>query len=207
MGEPGLRERKKQETRQRITETAIALFAERGFERVPVADIAAAADVSTATVFNYFPTKEDLIYDGMESFHAALIAELRGRSAGTSVVAAFRDYVLQPRGVLADPGSPAAESLAQVGRIVAGSPSLQARERLETDRETEQLRSLLAEELGDGLLAWTVAAPLVGTTRGMSRQVQSAAAEGRLSARFTKRVLADARAAMDVVEAGLSVAP
>jgi AcrR family transcriptional regulator len=206
MTEQGLRERKKVETRRRITETAVALFAERGFERVPVADIAAAADVSTATVFNYFPTKEDLIYDGMESFHAALLAALRDRPEGTTVVAAFRDYVLQPRGVLADPSSPVVESLAQIARIVRESPSLQARERLETDREAEGLRDLLAEELGDGILSWTVAAALVGTTRGMSRQVQAAAAEGRLGARFTRRVLAEARAAIDAVETGLSAA-
>jgi AcrR family transcriptional regulator len=205
MTERGLRERKKQETRERITAAAIALFADRGFERVPVADIAAAAGVSTATVFNYFPTKEDLIYDGMESFHAALVDAIRSRPAGTSVVSAFRDYALQPRGVLADPGSPVADSLAQVGRIVRESPSLQARERLETDREAEALRALLADELGDdGLLPWTMAAALIGTTRGMARQVQAAAAEGRLSPRFTRKILAEATAVLDVVEAGLS---
>jgi AcrR family transcriptional regulator len=205
--EPGLRERKKEATRRRITDAAVALFAERGFEKVPVADIAAAADVSPATVFNYFPTKEDLIYDGMESFHSALLEAIRDRPAGTTVVAAFRDYVLQPRGVLADPDSPVVESLAQIARIVSESPSLQARERLEADREAEGLRQLLAEELGDGILPWTIAAALVGTTRGMSRQVQLAAAEGRLGARFTSEVLAAAVAAIDAVEAGLSDAP
>jgi AcrR family transcriptional regulator len=204
MSEPGLRERKKQETRQRITEAAIALFAERGFERVPVADIAVAADVSTATVFNYFPAKEDLIYDGMASFNDTMLAAIRERPQGTSVVAAFRDYVLQPRGVLADPGSPIIESLALVGRIVRDSPSLQARERLEADRAVEALRDLLADELGDrSLRPWAVASALVGTTRGMVREVQAAAAEGRISARFTRQILAAAGAAIDVVEAGL----
>jgi AcrR family transcriptional regulator len=204
MSEPGLRERKKQETRRRITEAAIALFAERGFERVPVADIAAAADVSTATVFNYFPAKEDLIYDGMASFHDDLVAAIRDREPGTSVIAAFRAYVLQPRGVLADPDSPVLESLALVGRIVSESPSLQARERLEADREAEALRGLLADDLGkDDLRSWAVAAALVGTTRGMARAVQSAAAEGRISRRFTRQVLAQAASALDIIEAGL----
>jgi len=204
MTEPGLRERKKQATRARITEAAVALFAERGFESVPVTDIAAAADVSTATVFNYFPSKEDLVYDGMAAFNASVIEAVRGRPAGTSVVTAFRDHVLQRRGVLADPDSPALETLSRITPIVRESPSLQARERLEADRATEQLRALLAEELGpDDLRVWAVAAALVGVTRGMVREVQLAAAEGRVSAAFAKRLLAAGEAAIDVVERGL----
>ncbi|GAA3814749.1 TetR/AcrR family transcriptional regulator [Nocardioides panacisoli] len=204
MTQPGLRERKKQATRQRITDVAIALFAERGFESVPVADIAAAADVSPATVFNYFPAKEDLVYDGMAAFNASVIDAVRGRPAGTSVVAAFRAHVLQPRGVLADPDSPALETLSRVAPIVHASPSLQARERLEADRATEQLRTLLDRELGVGdLRAWAAAAALVGVTRGMVREVQLAAAEGRVDAAFAERLLAAGEAAVDVVERGL----
>jgi len=203
---PGLRERKKQETRQRITDAAIALFAERGFEQVPVVDIAAAADVSTATVFNYFPTKEDLIYDGMAAFNEHLLAAVRDRPAGQSVVEAFREYVLQPRGVLASPRSPVLEGLSRIARIVRDSPSLQARERLEADRAITALRDLLADELGDDLRSWTVASALVGTTRGMTRAVQAAAAEGKVDARLAKRLIADAAAALDVVEAGLGSA-
>src|SRR4051794_27529383 len=59
---PGLRQRKKAKTRQRIAETARDLFVERGFEAVTVSEIADAADVSQKTVFNYFPTKEDIFY-------------------------------------------------------------------------------------------------------------------------------------------------
>jgi len=204
MAEPGLRERKKLETRQRITDVAIGLFAERGFEQVPVADIAAAADVSTATVFNYFPAKEDLIYDGMAAFNAQLLAAVRDRPPGQSVVTAFRDYVLQPRGVLADPRSPVLAGLSRIARIVQDSPSLQARERLEADRAVVALHDLLAEELGDDLRSWAVASALVGTTRGMTRAVQRAAADGRLDARVARRLLAGAAAAIDVVEAGLA---
>jgi AcrR family transcriptional regulator len=61
MSQPsGLRERKKRQTRQLIADTARRLFAERSFEDVTVAEVAGAADVAEATVFNYFPTKEDL---------------------------------------------------------------------------------------------------------------------------------------------------
>ncbi|WP_377323656.1 TetR/AcrR family transcriptional regulator [Pimelobacter simplex] len=204
MTELGLRERKKQETRRRITDAAIELFAERGFEQVPVADIAAAADVSTATVFNYFPAKEDLIYDGMASFNETLLAAVRDRAEGVGVVAAFRAHVVQPQGVLADPASPVLPGLARIARIVRDSPSLQARERLEADRAVTALHALLADEIDDDLRCWTVASALVGTTRGMTRQVQEAAAAGTVDARMARRLLASAGAALDVIETGLA---
>src|ERR671923_2890529 len=91
----GLRERKKQQTRQLIAETARRLFTERGFQRVTVAEIARAAEVSEQTVFNYFPTKEDLVYWRLESFEEELLAAVRERKAGESVVQAFGRFVLQ----------------------------------------------------------------------------------------------------------------
>src|SRR5437773_925919 len=91
--EPGLRERKKQQTHQAIAEAAQQLFAERGFDAVTVAEVARAADVSEGTVFNYFPTKEDLFYSGMQVFEAELVEAVRNRGAGESVLQAVRSFL------------------------------------------------------------------------------------------------------------------
>src|SRR5215216_2179623 len=107
--ELGLRERKKQRTRELIAETARRLFAERGFERVTVAEIARAAEVAEKTVFNYFPTKEDLVYWRLESFEDELLQAVRGRDQGESVLAAFGRFVLARRGLLAEPDLDAVE--------------------------------------------------------------------------------------------------
>src|SRR5436305_2265928 len=99
--ELGLRERKKQRTRELIEATARRLFAERGFEAVPVAEIARQAEVSEATVFNYFPTKEDLFYSRLEAFEEELLSTIRDRAPGESVISAFSRFVLTLRGLLA----------------------------------------------------------------------------------------------------------
>jgi Transcriptional regulator len=59
----GLRETKKLQTRQAIADSAMGLFVERGFDHVTVGDVARHAGVSEKTVFNYFPTKEDIFFD------------------------------------------------------------------------------------------------------------------------------------------------
>src|SRR5215469_3749855 len=85
--QPGLRERKKQQVRQVIADTAEALFAERGFEQVTIAEIAQAAAVSKKTVFNYFPAQEDLYFDQDQAMETGLIRAVRKRRPGESVLA------------------------------------------------------------------------------------------------------------------------
>src|ERR687893_545599 len=86
----GLRARKKRAAREAIATTARRLFAERGFDAVTVAEVAAAADVSEKTVFNYFPTKEDLAFAGREEGIAQFVSAIAERPPGRSVLDVFR---------------------------------------------------------------------------------------------------------------------
>src|SRR5712692_10557179 len=97
----GRRERKKQQTRQLLADTARRLFAQRGFEAVSVAEVAREADVAEATVFNYFPSKEDLVFSGLERFEDELLSAIRDRASGETILQAFGHFVLEPRGFLA----------------------------------------------------------------------------------------------------------
>jgi len=178
--ELGLRERKKKQTRQVIAEAALRLFSERGFDSVTVAQVAKAADVSDATVFNYFPTKESLFFGQMQSFEEALIQAVRERQGGESVLAAFRRFIDEGSERLAAEGTAAAISMA--ARIVGGSPSLRAREREIVADSTDALALLLAEESGsppDDIEPWVVANALMGAHRAIVSQVRAEVRAGR----------------------------
>jgi AcrR family transcriptional regulator len=203
--ELGLRERKKQHTRLLIAETARRLFVERGFDSVTVAEVAREADVSIGTVFNYFPTKEDLFYSGMEAFEARLIDAVRDRPGGESVLAAFRRVVLEGTPRLAT--DEAVELIGTAARIVGSSRSLQAREGELVARYTEELAALLAEETGrpaGDVEAAAVAAALMGVQRALVAHVHASALAGRRGATLAARARSQARRAFARLETGLS---
>ena len=91
---PGLRERKKARTRQAIADAAARLFAERGYQRVAVSDVAREAEVSDQTVYNYFQTKEQLVTDRDQLVRDELSRRIRTRAPGTTPAAAIREFVL-----------------------------------------------------------------------------------------------------------------
>src|SRR5262245_45266069 len=144
--ELGLRERKKQQTRRAITEAAKRLFLERGFDQVSVAEVARAADVSEQTVFNYFPTKEDLVFERMDTFEHELLAAVRERPEGEPAFRAFAHFVLD-RSDTAMAGD-GRRRVTELTRLVDASPSLKARERQVVAKYTDALAKLLAEETG-----------------------------------------------------------
>ncbi|MEV6773092.1 TetR family transcriptional regulator [Nocardia sp. NPDC051030] len=207
--ELGLRELKKRQTRQRITETALRLFAERGFDNVRVAEIARAAQVSEATVFNYFTGKEALIYEGMDAFEDALLDAVRERPTGTSTVRAFREFVLSSRGSLLEAEPIGVQQIATAARIIHDSPALQAYELRSVERYTRLLAELIATELNeqapgphDGE-AYVVAHALMGVNRAMKDVVHAHAMAGHDAHRIVTDAAECGRRAMDLLERGL----
>jgi len=186
----GLRERKKRQTRQLIFETAFRLFTELGFDAVTVADVARAADLSEVTVFNYFPTKEDLFFGGMEVFEERLLEAVRGRAAGESALAAFRRLVVDSFSrVAAEENAPV---IARSAALIDASAALQARELEVVARYTRLLAAMLAEETGDSAAAvepWAVASALMGTHRAVVAHVRNRVLAGKRG----RQLAADAR--------------
>jgi AcrR family transcriptional regulator len=207
--EIGLRERKKLQTRELIAEAAWRLFLERGFDRVTVADVARAADVSEATVFNYFPTKEDLAYHRMQDFESAMLRSIREREPGSSIVQAFGRFVLEPRGFLKeDAGSPATRE--EIISMFTESPSLVAREREILDRYARALAALIAEERGaasDDLESRVIANALIGLHRALIDHVRSRLLAGFDGRRIAREVRVQGRRALALLENGLDQDP
>ena len=96
--EPGLRERKKQRTRETIARAAHELFAERGYHATTLPDIAEAADVSTRTIFAYFPSKEDILFSDFPVMKEALAQALAERPEGQDALETVRRFILSMHG-------------------------------------------------------------------------------------------------------------
>ncbi|GGS27690.1 TetR/AcrR family transcriptional regulator [Streptomyces griseoviridis] len=145
----GLRERKKRQTRQYISDVATGLFIERGFDAVTVAEVAEAADVSVNTVYNYFPAKEDLFLDRSKGVVDRLSRWVRGRRDGESAAAAvlreLREEVesVSPRIGLMD-------GYAAFMRVIHDSPALRSRMWAIGQEVVVDLERTLREETGAG---------------------------------------------------------
>ncbi|WP_245753391.1 TetR/AcrR family transcriptional regulator [Geodermatophilus ruber] len=160
---PGLRERRRLQTRTRIVDAAAELFAERGFDAVSVVEIAQRAGVVEKTVFNHFPVKEGLVFEADPPMRAALLDAVRSRPAGESVSAAAGTFVVRAMSGLGAPE--AAAGVAEMARIIRGSHTLQVREREILGELTAALAALIAEETAPepGELApWLAANSVLG---------------------------------------------
>jgi len=145
-----LRVRKKMQTRQQIADAARILFAARGYDAVTVADIARLADVSEQTVYNFFPSKEQLVIDEDVAFEARLVGMIRGRPAGTRIAEAVR------AGAHAFLIEAAARPKGQKGRgglpyLVNVSPALRRAWLAAVERYAKAIAEVLIEESGGTL--------------------------------------------------------
>jgi AcrR family transcriptional regulator len=202
----GLRERKKQQTRQHIAETARRLFGERGFDRVTVSEIARVADVSEQTVFNYFPTKEDLVYWQLGAFEEELLSTIREREPGEPALAAFGRFILAQRGLLGRQDRAAREQLEGITRMITESPALLAREQQIFARYTDSLAALLAEEQGakaGDARPWVAANAMMGAHRAVVAYARQRIVEGARHPGLAREVRARAEQALALLEHGL----
>ncbi|HEY8407556.1 MAG TPA: TetR family transcriptional regulator [Gaiellaceae bacterium] len=194
----GLRESKKQHTRERIASEAMRLFATRGFDHVTVAEVAEAAEVSEKTVFNYFPTKEDLFFDEVPARAAAFAAAIREREPGRSAISALRR--LQDR----DSSRLTSAEFATFARIIEESPALRAKE-LEVMRYfAETLAETLRTELRvSDLDARIAASALVGVHAQFFRLARQQALAGKHGPAAARKLRADLARAYELLEHGL----
>ena len=208
MTRPGLRERKKQQTRAAIAAAAAELFASRGFESVKVAEIALRSNVSEATVFNYFPTKEDLIYSRLGDLRADLLEHIRNRDRSRTISAAFREFLLSQR----PPGQTPEEleALVTLTRIINESPSLLARERAINGRNTRELAALIATDVGaapDDITPWAVANALMGLHQALIAYARAQMLAGVSGPTLEQRIRDQAAKAFDALDEGLAAYP
>ena len=189
----GLRERKKRAAREAIATTARRLFAERGFEAVTVAQIAAAADVSEKTVFNHFATKEDLAFAGREEGIAQFVAAIAGRPPSSTVLDVFRAMTHTVLDVLVAGGD---EDLLAVAKIIRHSRTLQERLTVGWESGAAAITAAIAETSGaddDDLVPAIVARTLWFT----HRSIFLAALNGLLAGEDREQLAARLRVAAD----------
>ncbi|MCB8902686.1 MULTISPECIES: TetR/AcrR family transcriptional regulator [unclassified Streptomyces] len=199
----GLRESKKQETRQLISDHATRLFMEQGFEQTTIAEIATAARVAKKTVTNYFPRKEDLALDHHEAFTATLARAVADRAAGESPLAALRREftaaveTCDPVAGFAGP---------EFARMIAESPTLSARLRELHDLREEALAEALTAVVPAQApaIAPRAAAALLGAAhRLLFQRIQELTLAGEPNARIAAVVAPEAAYVFDLLEAGL----
>ncbi|MEU6306327.1 TetR/AcrR family transcriptional regulator [Streptomyces chartreusis] len=143
----GLRERKKRETRQRISDIATGLFLEHGFVTVTIAEVAEAADVSVNTVYNYFPAKEDLFFDRSAGVVEQLSRWVRGRAKGESAAGAvLRELRADVESV--SPRVGLMEGYDRFMRCIQEAPPLRSRLWSMQQEIHEHLEATLREEAG-----------------------------------------------------------
>jgi AcrR family transcriptional regulator len=201
VGAGGLRDRKKLRTRTLIAETAMRLFALRGFDEVTVADVAEAAEVGVTTVFNYFPTKEDLFYDRQDEIVEHLSRVVRSRRPGLSFVEACREELLELI-ESQDWRIGLVPAMADFYRLVDGSPALQARARLMVDRSIAHLAATLAAEMSvgaDDVVAVTVAAVLTALRTSLLIQARRDSLRGMPVSEIARRLAAATNRAFDLL--------
>jgi AcrR family transcriptional regulator len=197
----GLRERRKQEARRTISGVAMALFEARGFDEVTISQVAEAAGVSKMTVTNYFPRKEDLVFDRAEEIISSLADAVAARAPGESLLGAVRrDYAERIAAGDATLGVPTPG----FARMVGGSHALTSRRREIADLTEQALADAIAAETGaDDPQQRIVAAQLASVYRVLFAEGARRVLAGQPRDEISRALAADACRAFDLLEPSL----
>src|SRR5499425_2586937 len=197
----GLRERRKQETRQAISDIATVMFADRGFDEVTIAEVADAAGVAKMTVTNYFPHKEDLVFDRAEAVIRHPADVIATRAPGESMLAAIRRdcaEAIARADVTLGLSSPA------FARMILSSPALIARVREMLDQREQALGDAIAAETGtDNPQQRLVAALLASVHRVLSAEASRRSLAGQPREEICAVLAGEATRAFDLLEPSL----
>jgi AcrR family transcriptional regulator len=169
---PGLRERKKQQTRETIARVAVQLFAERGYDQTTLAEIADAADVSTRTIFAYYQSKEDILFCDLPELVEQLKHTLDTRADGVTTIDALRDFIA---GMEAPD-----ETVLQRKKIIATNETLRLGERARLSRLEELIADSIAKDLDAGpgdVRPQLVAASMMAAFRAAHERLESDSGE------------------------------
>ena len=203
----GLRERNKARTRSDISAAAIALFLERGYDRVSVADVAEAAEVSKRTLFAYFPTKDDLVLHRFADHEDEPARVVRGRPAGVAPLAALHEYLragLDDRDPIT--GLCDRPEVVRFYRLVIGTPALSAAVVRYQARGEDALAAALQDAVpsGSALTARLAAGQILVTLRTLAHANQTRIAAGGDAASLAASARAEADDAFALLHGGLA---
>jgi AcrR family transcriptional regulator len=204
-GEPGLRERKKRRTHAAISDAAIALFLEHGFNQVSVAQVAEAAEVSKRTLFAYFPTKEDLVVHRLADHETEAARVVRARPSGTAPLTALREHFL--KGLRErDPitGLNDHPQVLRLTRMILDAPSLVTRmERFKTGAERALAQALRETADTPEVTARLAAVQIVAVQWALAQDNAQRLAYGEPADGRHAAAVADAELAFTLLESGL----
>jgi AcrR family transcriptional regulator len=209
----GLRERKKRLMRQQLSDTATAMFLERGFSEVRIAEVAAACGVSEKTVFNYFPVKEALLMDRLEATLAALCAALAD-PARTPVQAALvvldQELAAMTGWLTREDGGHARAAIRRFGDLIRATPALRAYQADMTDQAASAAAQILAARAGtatDDPEPQITARALLGLWRIQADSLRRHLEHPATPAELRQRVTADVHRAARLIDTGLRTFP
>jgi AcrR family transcriptional regulator len=206
----GLRERKKRLMRQQLSDTATAMFLDRGFDAVRVTEVAQACGVSEKTVFNYFPVKEALIMDRLE----ATLAALRTGLADQALTPVHAVLLILGRELEAMTGqltryedaSQGRAAIRRFGDLIRATPSLRAYQADMMDQSTAVATEILAARVGmtaEDPEPQIAARALLGLWRVQADSLRRHLDVAPTPTRLRELVTADVRRAAHLVDTGL----